>query len=139
MSRIALVCAAALLVFATPAFAQDATVVDSDHYAVEFENDHVRILRITYGPNEKSVMHEHPDAVAIMLTDQDMVMHLPDGSTTESDAMAGAAFWTPAVMHLPENESGEETVVILIEMKMDHEEHMEEHEEHMEHDEDGGD
>jgi hypothetical protein len=26
---------------------------------VEFENDQVRVLRITYGPHEKSVMHAH--------------------------------------------------------------------------------
>ncbi len=39
------------------ALAQDATKVDSTHYEVEFENDQVRVLRITYGPGEKSVMH----------------------------------------------------------------------------------
>ena len=50
-------------------FAQDAVKVDSKHYKVEFENDQVRVLRITYGPGEKSVMHEHPDAYAVFLTD----------------------------------------------------------------------
>ena len=132
MHRIPLIFTAALLVFAAPTFAQDASVVDSDHYKVEFENDEVRILRITYGPNEKSVMHEHPDAVAVILTDGKMVMHMPDGSTMDSDTEAGQAFWTPAVTHMPENVTGEETVVLLIEMKDDHDDHMEEHEEHME-------
>lgn len=130
---------AALLVFAAPAAAQDATAVDSDHYKVEFENEHVRVLRITYGPNEKSVMHEHPAAVAIAMTDNDMIMHMPDGSTVESMLEAGQAVWTPAVVHLPENETDQETVVLLIEMKdghAEHMEHMEEHEKHMEdHDE----
>nr|NIR51506.1 hypothetical protein [candidate division KSB1 bacterium]NIS26908.1 hypothetical protein [candidate division KSB1 bacterium]NIT73741.1 hypothetical protein [candidate division KSB1 bacterium]NIU27639.1 hypothetical protein [candidate division KSB1 bacterium]NIU94275.1 hypothetical protein [candidate division KSB1 bacterium] len=42
-------------------FAQDATKVDPKHYKVEFENDQVRVLRISYGPGEKSVMHEHPE------------------------------------------------------------------------------
>ena len=38
----------------------DPTSVDAAHYKVEFENDRVRILRITYGPGEESVMHHHP-------------------------------------------------------------------------------
>ena len=36
------------------------STVDSGHYAVEMENDKVRVLRIKYGPHEKSVMHSHP-------------------------------------------------------------------------------
>ena len=49
------------------ALAQDAAKVDPDHYNVEFENDQVRIIRITYAPGEKSVMHEHPDDVVVFL------------------------------------------------------------------------
>ena len=59
----------ALLLTTSVANAQDAVVADSDHYVVEFENDHVRVLRVTYGPNESSVMHEHPNHVAVALTD----------------------------------------------------------------------
>ena len=119
MIRIALFFTAALLVFAAPTFGQDATAVDSDHYKIEFENDEVRVLRITYGPHEKSVMHEHPDAIAVTLTDGKMLMHLPDGGTADSDMTAGQIFWTPAVTHLPENVTGEEITVLLIEMKDD--------------------
>ena len=65
-----LVLATALPVVAIgAAVAQDPTVVDAKHYKVMFENDQVRILKITYGPKEKSVMHEHPNAVAVFLTD----------------------------------------------------------------------
>ena len=39
-----------LLLLALPAMAQDPTEVDSKHYKVVFENDQVRVLRITYGP-----------------------------------------------------------------------------------------
>jgi hypothetical protein len=35
---------------------KDPVKVDSKHYSVEFENDKVRVLRIKYGPGEKSVM-----------------------------------------------------------------------------------
>ena len=70
-----------LLATAAPAAAQDPVTVNAKHYKVEFENDQVRVLRITYGPHEKSVMHEHPDAMAIFLTDGKAKFTLPDGTT----------------------------------------------------------
>jgi len=39
--------------------AEDGVVADPEHYTVEFENDKIRIIRIKYGPGEKSVMHTH--------------------------------------------------------------------------------
>jgi len=61
MRRVLFVAAALLLVGSVaPVGAQDAVKVDGKHYKVMFENDQVRVLHITYGPGEKSVMHEHP-------------------------------------------------------------------------------
>jgi hypothetical protein len=54
---------------ATILSAQDAVKVDPKHYTVVSENDQVRILKVHYGPHEKSVMHSHPDTVAVFLTD----------------------------------------------------------------------
>ena len=54
-----------ILVCAVPALAQDPVKVDPKHYKVEFENANVRVLRVTVGPGEKSVMHWHPNAVAV--------------------------------------------------------------------------
>ena len=49
---------------ATPGMAHnDPVSVDSKHYKVEFENERVRVLRIKYGPHEKSSMHSHPPSV----------------------------------------------------------------------------
>src|ERR1700735_4725058 len=48
--------AALLCLTGSVAFAQDPVKVDPKHYKVEFENAQVRILRIHYGPHEKSVM-----------------------------------------------------------------------------------
>jgi hypothetical protein len=55
--------------FAPLVRAQDAVKVDPKHYKVESENDQVRILRVPYGPHEKSVMHSHPALVAVFLND----------------------------------------------------------------------
>ena len=111
-------CVALALSFITPsAQAQDPTKVDSTHYTVVFENDQVRAVRIAYGPREKSVMHYHPDAVAVFLTDSKVKMTLPDGTTSESGGKAGEAIWTPAGKHLPENLSEKPLELILVELK----------------------
>ena len=106
-----------VLVAALPALAQDATKVDSKHYKVEFENSRVRIVRVHYGPHEKSVMHSHPDAVAIFQQDGRVKFTFPNGKTEERDMKAGQALFTPAVRHLPENLTDNDMEVILVEMK----------------------
>jgi quercetin dioxygenase-like cupin family protein len=107
-----------LLVLAVPSvLAQDATKVDSKHYKVEFENAKVRIVRVHYGPHEKSVMHRHPDAVAIFQNDGKVKFTYPGGKTEEREMKAGQTLFTPAVTHLPENLSDSDMDVILIELK----------------------
>jgi quercetin dioxygenase-like cupin family protein len=98
-------------------YAQDAVQVDPKHYKVEFENAQVRVLRITYGPHEKSIMHEHPNAVAVFLTDQNVKFTFPDGKTKTEPAKAGQTIFTPAGKHLPENLGDKPLELILVELK----------------------
>jgi len=102
---------------ASATFAQDATKADPKHYKVEFENEKVRVLRITYGPGEKSVMHQHPGGVAVFLTDGQIKFHLPGGKSMVNTVKAGKFTWAPATKHLPENLGKKPFQVILIEMK----------------------
>ncbi len=97
--------------------AQDPVKVDPKHYKVEFENDQVRVLRIKYGPKEKSVMHEHPAAVAVFLTESSGKFALADGKTEERSWKAGETRWTPAEKHVPENLSAKPLELVLVELK----------------------
>ncbi len=107
-----------VLAIAVPAaLAQDPTKVDAKHYKVEFQNSRVRIVRAHYGPHEKSVMHNHPDLVAIFQTDGRVKFTYPNGKTEERDMKAGQALWTPATRHLPENLTDNDMEVILVEFK----------------------
>jgi quercetin dioxygenase-like cupin family protein len=107
-----------VLVFAAKtAMAQDPVKVDPKHYKVELENDQVRVLRITYGPHEKSVMHDHPAAVAVYITDIDVKFNFPGGKTEEIHGKAGGTSWTAAGKHLPENLSDKPFEGILVELK----------------------
>ena len=105
------------------ALAQDPTEVDSTHYSVIFENDQVRVVRINYGPSEKSVMHYHPDGVVIYLNDSQAQFTLPDGSVMDAGGKAGDVVWAPAGKHLPENLSETDEInVIIVELKSHDEE-----------------
>jgi quercetin dioxygenase-like cupin family protein len=95
----------------------DPTVLDPDHYMTEFENDAVRIVRIKYGAGEESVMHYHPDSVAVFLTDIQAQMTLPDGSTADIAASAGEAVFNSAGEHLPKNSSDSAWEVVEVELK----------------------
>jgi len=95
----------------------DAAKVDPKHYKVEFENDKVRVLRITYEPGEKSVMHSHPEGVAIFMTDGEGRFTFPDGKTQDNKFKAGKVIWTPETKHQPENTGKKPFEVIQIEMK----------------------
>lgn len=108
----------ALMVFtAKPAVGQDPVAVDGKHYKVEFENAHVRVLRVNYGAKEKSVMHKHPEGVAISLSDTRGRFTLADGKKEERNLKVGTVRWTAAETHLPENTSGKPWEVILVELK----------------------
>jgi quercetin dioxygenase-like cupin family protein len=103
--------------FAPMLSAQDAVTVDPKHYSVISENDQVRILKVHYGPHEKSVMHSHPAAVAVFLTDATAQFTFPDGKTQVLSPKAGEAQYTAATVHLPENTGDKGMDVIVIELK----------------------
>ena len=97
--------------------ADDPVNVDSKHYTVEFENDRVRVLRIKYGPGEKSVMHSHPESIAVFLTDIHAKFTYPDGRTEDINANAGTVQHMDAFTHLPESTSRTPFEVIAVELK----------------------
>jgi quercetin dioxygenase-like cupin family protein len=115
--RLALYGAVLCLCFVPVLSAQDAAKVDPKHYTVLSENDQVRILKVHYGPHEKSVMHSHPNSVAVFLTDSKVQMTAPDGKKTDQSFKAGEAQSTPGGTHLPENVTDAGMDLILVELK----------------------
>jgi len=97
--------------------ADDPVQLDPRHYKVEFETDRVRVVRIKYGPREKSVMHSHPESVTVFLTDAHAKFTYPDGRTEDIQANAGSVQHMDAFSHLPESLSSKPFEVIQIELK----------------------
>jgi hypothetical protein len=84
----------------------DPTVVDPKHYKIEFENEYVRVLRIHFGPREKSPMHEHLlNRVVVYLNDQ------PGGKADEARMAAAGT-------HTEENASDAPADRVAVELKV---------------------
>ena len=97
--------------------AQDAVKVDPKHYTVVSENAQVRILRVHYGPHEKSVMHSHPATVAVFLTDAKGQFTFPDGKKQDFAVKAGETQYEAATTHLPENTGDAGMDLVVVELK----------------------
>jgi uncharacterized RmlC-like cupin family protein len=83
----------------------DPVAVDGTHYKVEFENEHVRVLRVHYGPREKGALHEH-------LLNR-VVLYLNDHPNAKADDVRAAG---PAT-HTEENASDQPVDRIAVEIK----------------------
>ena len=113
---------ALIVMFSFRAAAQDPAKVDSEHYKVVFEDSTIRVMRLTFGPFEKSVMHEHPfGTCAIFLTEFHGKSTDANGNVTTEDHKPGEVAcgpYHPGVhRHLPENVGDKPFEMILIERK----------------------
>ena len=107
----------AAISLSAPSFSEDGVVADPKRYTVEFENDRIRVIRVKYGPREKSVMHTHGPNMAVFFTANKIRMTLPDGTSAETSTAPGAIEWADAEEHLPENLSDSPMELVLIELK----------------------
>lgn len=90
---------------AAPASPLDPTKVDQRHYRVEFENDHVRVLRVHYEAHDVGALHEHLlNRVVVYLNDQ-------PGARADDVRMAGPA------KHTEQNDGDRPADRIAIEIK----------------------
>jgi quercetin dioxygenase-like cupin family protein len=83
--------------------AQDPTKVEPKHYKLNFENDHVQVVSVYYGPHEKSAMHEHPGGVVVSLTAAHLRFTDENGKVREVYSKPGESRWYPPFKHRVEN------------------------------------
>lgn len=103
-----------------PSLSLDAVKVAPDHYKVDFENDLVRVVRLHYGPHEKSALHDHPgNSLGIYLTDFDAKITASDGRSAEVHGKPGGTLWRArAVTHKSsENLSDKPMEALWVELK----------------------
>ena len=88
---------------AASSLAQDPTKVEPKHYKLDFENEHVQVVSVYYGPHETSVMHDHPGGVVVSLTEAHLRFTDESGKTREVFSKPGEARWYPPFKHKVEN------------------------------------
>ncbi len=84
----------------------ECTVMDPEHYHLEFENEYVRVIRCRIPAHDKVKMHNHPlGSVIIFMTDQNLHQTREDGSTGEAHHKAGVVLWADGSQseHMGEN------------------------------------
>jgi hypothetical protein len=95
----------------------DAVRVDPARYKIDFENDKVRVVRLSFGRRERGVMVEHPPRVLATLSDVSVKLVFQDGRTDERGAPAGVAAWLEGETLQTENASDQPLEVVLVEPK----------------------
>lgn len=88
---------------ACSAWGQDPTKVEPKHYKLDFENEHVQVVSIHYGPHEKSALHEHAGGVVVILTEAHLRFTDESGKTRDVYSKPGEARWYPPFKHKVEN------------------------------------
>lgn len=103
---------------AVEAPSHDAVVVDPEHHTVEFENELVRVVRMTYPEGYATPSHNHYAGVNILLTDI-RVTSGPEGEELEpAENEAGYAAWAETgEPHITTNLGGE-MQLIRVELKI---------------------
>jgi len=104
-----------MVLFASPARAQDPVKTDPAHYKLELENDRVRVLHVSVEPNGKLEVNELGDAVIVPLRDYESTLKTANGETKVERVM-GKPAWVTAGRR--EVEAGARGVdALLIELK----------------------
>lgn len=98
--------------------ALDPLKVDPKHYKLEFENDQVRVIRVTVGSHERIPMHEHKlNRVTVFLTDQLDELTSADGKVETSKHKAGDVAWGTPLKHKEQNMSDKPFELIIVDIK----------------------
>jgi quercetin dioxygenase-like cupin family protein len=97
--------------------AQDAALANPGIVKVEFENDEVRVLRVSVGPHQRGAMHSHPSRFSVTITANNVRAYVPNRTTTTSTRGAHEYFWSEPVTHQVENLSDDPMQNIEIELK----------------------
>jgi hypothetical protein len=92
---------------------RDAVAADPRHYSVEFENDIVRVLRVTLGAGESAPAHGHAAYCAVEIADSS----LREGNGPVSESKAGQVFCGDALSHAPTNVGKAVAESIVVEFK----------------------
>ncbi len=95
----------------------DAVSVAPNVYSTLFENDRVRVLKISTEPGSGSETHGHPDMVVYAVTDCDWDLTTAEGEVVKVHVPAGDVFYQDATTHSAVDIGSTGSVAIAVELK----------------------
>jgi hypothetical protein len=96
---------------------RDPVLVDPQHFRLDFQNDRVRVLRLTMKAGEGTRMHETPDLVAVCIKECHVRLSRPDGKIQDLHMQAGDVRWVWEDTRSEKNLGKETLEMVLVEMK----------------------
>jgi hypothetical protein len=96
---------------------RDALQVDPKHYQLEFENEAVRVIRMTLKANEASPMHDDQDALVVCLKECHIRIERLDGRTMDVHLESGKTRWLAADQRVERNLSTQTVEMLFVETK----------------------
>ncbi len=106
-----------LLAPVVPCFAQDPAKAHANQYHVLLENARVRVLHVALPAGAKNALHDHPDHVAVVLSDSSIRFTGPDGKPVDMTRKKGEALYVAAGKHAGENTGKGAVEAIIVELK----------------------
>jgi hypothetical protein len=96
---------------------RDVVHIAPKHYRLEFENERVRVLRATFGPDDVIPMHDDPAAVLVCVSECHVRFTRPDGKVQDVHMEAGQSRWIWEDTRSEKNLSTHPVEMLFIEMK----------------------
>ena len=101
---------------------KDALAADPKHYKLEFENEHMRVLRLTLKADEVSPVHDDLDALFVCIAvGSDKACHLrltrPGGRSQDIHLQAGESRWVYGDTRSEKNLGTQPLEMLVIETK----------------------
>jgi quercetin dioxygenase-like cupin family protein len=95
----------------------DIVVIAPQQHKVLFENDRIRMLKVSVKPGDKVAMHRNPENVNYILKAGTLRLISADGTVQDVELTEGQAIPAPVGSHAVENIGDTEVQTIGIELK----------------------
>lgn len=95
----------------------DAVTIAPHLHQVIFENNKLRVLKVTVKPGDVAAMHWHPENINYILAGGRLRFVKADGSVAEAILSEGQVTSSPAGSHAVENIGDSEVQTVQIELK----------------------
>lgn len=95
----------------------DAVTIAPDLHAVIFEDEVMRVLKVTVKPGEHAEMHWHPRNINYILSPGKLRFEKPDGTSTIIDLIEGQVTSASDGSHMVENIGDSTVETVQVELK----------------------